>query len=201
MARRLDISRANNDESGAQNRQVARSTARAFASAAAALLVSTLVVARSDTALSAEGTGNANSFEAGTIALSDDDQGKSLFDLSDMAPGRPGEQCITVGYQGTVLPADLTMEATAQGSLADFLAVRVERGAGGAFGACGGFVPETEIFDGTLAGLAAEGWIDVLKIRNDGTEVTFRFTFDIVDEAEAVGANASASIVWEAVPS
>ncbi len=200
MARKLKPTR-NEAETGSQDRQVARSTARAFAAAAAALLISTLVVARSDAALITEGTGNANSFAAGTIALSDDDQGRSLFDLADMAPGRPKAQCITVGYQGSILPVDVSMLAEAQGELAEFLTMTVEQGTGGSFESCEGFVPKRELFAGSLADLSQEGWLHVSRVRNDGTELSFRFVFDVADEADAVGTSASASIVWEAVPS
>ncbi len=200
MARRLELSGSGPKDTGAQDRQIARSTARAFAAAAAALLVSTLVVARSDNALTSEGTGNGNSFEAGTISLADDDQGRSLFDLSDMAPGRPSTQCITVGYQGSVLPVDVGMLAEAQGELADYLTLTVEQGSGGNFDSCQGFVAASELYDGTLGGLADQGWSPVDRILNDGTELSFRFTFDIADDAKAIGASASASIIWEAVP-
>jgi len=201
MARPLDLTnRTDEENAGPQARQVARSTARAFAAAAAALLVSTLVVARSDAALTAEGTGNNNSFEAGTIALSDDDQGRSLFDLSNMAPGRPSSQCINVGYQGSILPVDITMLAESQGELSNYLNVRVELGTGGTFESCDGFQSEDELFQGTLGGLTREGSIDVARIRNDGAELSFRFIFDVADKAEAVGTTSSASIVWEAVP-
>jgi hypothetical protein len=200
MAQKLDLRGDVAGDRSAQDRQNARATARAFAAAAAALLVSTLVVARSDSALTAEGTGNSNRFEAGTIALADDDQGRQLFDLSNMAPGRPQSQCITVGYQGTILPVDISMKAEAQGELADHLQLSVEQGRGGAFGSCAGFEPDADLFEGSLAGLAASGWTPVARIRNDGTELSFRFTFDVADESDAVGASATASIVWEAVP-
>jgi hypothetical protein len=200
MARRLDLAPSRDSSVATEDRQVARSTARAFAAAVAALLVSSLVVARSDAALTAEGTSNGNSFETGTIALSDDDQGRSLFDLFDMAPGRPSTQCITVTYQGSVLPVDVSMLAEAQGDLTRYLRVRIEQGTGGNFDSCADFVAESSVFEGTLASLAVEGALEVARIRSDSTELSYRFTFDIADESDAVGASASASIIWEAVP-
>ncbi len=198
MARPLDRQRTT-PELVTHDRQVARSTARAFAAAAAALLVSTLVVARSDAALLNDGTGNATTFEAGTIALSDDDNGRSLFDLSNMSPGNPSEQCITVGYEGSILPVDVNMNVTAQGPLTNFLITRVERGTGGSFDDCSGFEADEIVFEGSLSQLA-NAELTGARVLNDGTQLTFRFVFDLADEAGAIGAAASSSIVWEALP-
>lgn len=178
-----------------------RAAARAFAAAISSLIIATLVVSQSADALDPEGTVAGNSFEAGTIALTDDDQGRSLLSLTDMAPDRPTERCINVVYEGTILPADISLAATTTGVLADFLAVDIEAGSGGGFETCDGFAPGETIYEGTVGDLAAAEPMLVAIARNVGDEISFRFRFVLLDDARAVGQSASLDFVWEAVPS
>lgn len=184
-----------------QERRLARSTARAFAAAISALLISALVVNRSATALQAEGTVAGTTFSSGTIELIDDDQGRSLFDLSDMAPGRPAQRCLDVTYQGSILPVDLTLIGEFTGPLAHYLEATIEQGTGGSFESCNSFEADETIFSGTLEDLATLGRIDLGTIINTGDKREFRVTFDLADEQDALGLEASASLVWEASPS
>ncbi|MEE9416887.1 MAG: hypothetical protein V3V01_16520 [Acidimicrobiales bacterium] len=184
-----------------QERRLARSTARAFAAAISALLISALVVNRSSTALQAEGTVAGTTFSSGTIELVDDDQGRSLFDLSDMAPGRPAQRCLEIEYQGSILPVDLTLIGEFNGPLARFLDATIEQGSGGNFDSCNNFQASEEIFHGTLEELATLGRIDLGPIINTGDQREFRITFDLADEQAALGLEASASLIWEASPS
>ena len=137
-----------------EERRTGRSTARAFAAAISALLMSTLVVNRSSEALTTDGTVTGNQITSGVIALSDDDQGRSLFDLSDMAPGQTEVHCLEVSYDGTITPVDLTMITNAEGPLAAYLDVVIEAGTGGNFEDCEGFEKTSDVFDGTLDELA-----------------------------------------------
>lgn len=181
-------------------RRVARSTARAFAAAVSALLISTLVISRSDAALEAEGTIASSTATSGTIALTDDDGGRSLFDLRDLAPGRPIEQCVEVVYEGSILPVDLRMLAEAEGALGDFLLTSVETGSGGGFDSCERFEAGTSLFDGTLAELAAAGSVDVGTLYNTGDRLTFRVRFELADTNDALGLTTTAGFVWEVTP-
>ena len=181
-------------------RRVARSTARAFAAAVSALLISTLVISRSDAALEADGTISSSTASSGTIALTDDDGGRSLFDLRDLAPGRPVEQCVEVVYEGTILPVDLRMLAEAEGALGDFLSTTVETGSGGGFENCEGFESDAALFDGTLADLAAAGEVEVGTLYNTGDRLTFRVRFELEDTNDALGLTTTAGFVWEVTP-
>jgi hypothetical protein len=164
------------------------------------LLITTLVVSSSVSALEPEGTIAGNTLEAGTITLVDDDQGRSLVNLSDMAPGRPVTECITVEYTGSVLPVDLSVAATADGPLADFLSVKAELGIGGGFGSCEDFQPELVVLSGTLGDIVAQDAVTVASFLNTGDEATFRFRFEILDDGRAVGKATAADFVWEVVP-
>ncbi|MEL6983550.1 MAG: hypothetical protein AAFO29_14080, partial [Actinomycetota bacterium] len=90
MARSLLDYREPGIETATENREnrVGRLAAAALAAAVSALVIGSLVVTFSDRALDPTGTVAAGSVTSGTIALVDDDQGRSLFDLTDMVPGR-----------------------------------------------------------------------------------------------------------------
>ncbi|MDH4171943.1 MAG: hypothetical protein OEW42_20360 [Acidimicrobiia bacterium] len=183
-----------------RDRRVARSTARAFAAAISALLIATLVVARSGSALEAEGTVAGTNFAAGTVSLVDDDRGRSLFDLSDMAPGRPVVRCIQVVYDGSILPVDLTLQAEGDGALLPYLETTIEEGTGGAFTSCDGFDPSRVVYGGTLSTLTTRSRLPIGTINNTGDGMSFRVTFDLADEQDALGKTASADFVWEVTP-
>ena len=105
MARRYDGQSASTPQAASATRRVDHSTARAFAAALSALAISSLVVTTSSNVLNSEGTIASSHIEAGTISIDDDDEGRSLIELTNMAPGRPEEQCIQVIYEGTIVPA------------------------------------------------------------------------------------------------
>ena len=184
-----------------RERRVARSTARAFAAAISALLIATLVVARSGSALEAEGTTAKTNFEAGTVSLVDDDRGRSLFDLSDMAPGRPAVECIVVTYDGSILPVDLSVRAQGDGPLLPYLHVTVEEGDGGGFRDCEGFEPTDELYEGDLEELVRRNRVGLGTLNNTGDKRSFRVEFELADEQAALGLSAEASFEWEVTPS
>lgn len=203
MARSLDnydLTKLTRSERLLDPRRLDRSAARAIAAAISSLLITTLVVSSSVSALEPEGTVAGNSFGAGTITLVDDDRGRSLVNLSDMAPGRPVTECITIEYTGSILPVDLSLGATADGSLAEFLTLDGELGTGGEFGDCDGFEPLTTVFSGTLNQLVTADSLKVTTFKNSGDKATFRFRFELLDDGRAVGAATAADFVWEVVP-
>ncbi len=180
---------------------LSRSTARAFAAAVSALLIATLVVNRSSGALTSEGTAAASALSSGTISLLDDDQGRSLFDLGSMAPGRPVVRCIEVVYDGTILPVDLAMAVEASGSLAQFLDVSIEEGTGGSFDDCATFSATRPVFSGTLDDMSTRGWLPLGRMVNTGDTRSYRLRLELQDTQAALGQTARADFVWEATPS
>ncbi|MEM9561341.1 MAG: hypothetical protein AAGA93_01905 [Actinomycetota bacterium] len=180
--------------------RVGRLAAAALAAAVSALIIGSLVVTFSDRALGPDGTVAAATVTSGTISLVDDDQGRSLFDLADMAPGRPVVHCIELVYDGTIVPVDLAMRAEASGDLTRFLDVAVESGKGGGFDDCSGFESTGQVYGGTLAELAASGWLDLGTLVNAGQRSSYRISFELQDRQEALGRAANASFVWEVTP-
>ena len=203
MARSLDdtVHDAGDDRAAAVvNSRIDRAAARAFAAAVSALIISTLVVSQSSAAIDPDGTVAGNRVAAGTVELTDDDNGRSLVNLDAMSPARPVEECIDVSYDGTILPVELTLDTQTVGDLGPYLGVVVERGSGGGFEDCDSFEPTEEVFDGTLDELEALGAMPLGSIFNTGDHIVFRFRFELADEADAVGRQSSIDFVWEAAP-
>ncbi len=198
MARPVQTQRKTPDQDSA-NRRLARATSRSFAAAFACLLVSSLVVDRSSSALERQGTEAAAAFTSGSIALSDDDEGRSLVNLQNMVPGRAHSICIEVTYEGTVLPIDLMLKADVEGDLARQLLVNIEAGQGGGYDDCSAFVGDADVFSGTLSDLARQSH-RVAVFTSDRQSRSFRFSFDLEDDASAMGRSVSADLVWEAEP-
>ena len=105
---------------------------------------------------------------AGTVALTDDDEGRTLFDLRNLAPGRPLERCILVTYEGTILPVDLVLLIDAPGGLAPFLDVSIEQGTGGGFDSCDGFEAESRPYVGSLRALHDRSRMELGDFVNQG---------------------------------
>ena len=202
MARPLttDDFESDDREADSERRWVTLATARAFAAAMSVLAIATFVVNRSATALSTDGTVNAAEVSSGTIELSDDDGGRSLFDLADMVPGRSTSECITIRYDGSILPVDLELEAQVEGDLGPYLDVEVEQGSTGAFADCERFRPERVVYTGTLDRMAAGDRIALERILNQGESRVYRFRFTLQDSNEALGRSATVGFVWEVTP-
>lgn len=187
----------------AEEASTGRTTARSLATAIALLLVSVLVVTRSRAALSTEDAGADVSLSAGSVQLTDDDAGSSLFAVDDMVPGRPERDCIVVSYEGNVLPVTIGLSTEAEGALAGLLDVQVERGTGGAFQDCTGFTPTETVYDGTLSGLAEQSrGVEATTVTDLPAAETFRFTFELtgVPDTDETDATASARFIWQADP-
>jgi hypothetical protein len=179
-----------------------RSTARALATALALLMISLLVVARSQAAFEAEPADADAAFSTGDVRLTDDDEGTTLFDIPDMVPGRPVSDCIAVTYEGAVLPADVVLAAAAEGALAPALVITVESGQGGGFQDCAGFEADETLYEGPLDRLAAGDPVLAFRAEETPAQRSFRFTFDLDPEVPVTGrATATADLEWSAEPS
>jgi hypothetical protein len=173
----------------------------------ALLLTVVLIAVRSTTAAFTSTTANAaNSWSAGTVALTDDDSGTAMFAATAMAPGDAVTRCITVSYSGSVDAAvRLYGSITGGTGLGTYLNLTVERGAGGSFADCTGFVSAESVYTGTLAGFTATHtgfangagtWSPVGGAPVD--TMTYRFTTTLQDDNAAQGLSATAAFTWEA---
>lgn len=148
-------------------------------------------------------TGNAaNSYDAGTVVLSDNDSGSSLFTMSNLKPGDTLTKCIKVDYTGS-LTSTVKLYGTTTGSLDQYLDVVVRRGsfpgAPPASNACTGFTSAATIHNGTLqafpdsyaAGLNEGSW-------TNGTSNVYEITTTMQDNNAAQGLSATQTFTWEA---
>ncbi|MDH4279483.1 MAG: hypothetical protein OEZ14_02325 [Acidimicrobiia bacterium] len=202
MARPLTIEDFRGDDGGedSERRWVTLATARAFAAAMSVLAIATFVVNRSATALTVDGAVNAAEVASGTIELNDDDNGRSLFDLADMVPGRTSTQCITIRYDGSIVPVDLALQAEVEGDLGPYLDVVIDQGTTGSFEDCERFQSEQVVFAGTLARMAARDRIGLERFLNQGESRVYRFQFTLKDSNEALGRASTVGFIWEVKP-
>ena len=180
------------------DRKAARSTGLVFACAFCALVVSVLVVQRSTAALSVKANAEVL-VGAGTLELTDDDAGRSLLDVSALVPGRPIEACIQVHYNGSVVPAAVSLVPTAAGPLAAYLDLSVEQGTGGSYDDCAGFIPEEIVAAGMLSDITGRRH-KVTTILVSPATMSFRLTVELVDDGAAQGLETTVELTWEAVP-
>lgn len=184
---------------------------RAGALVAAAVLCGTLgsgVLVWQGTAavFSASTVNGSNSWTAGSVALSDDDAGSALFAASGLVPGASGANCLAVTYSGDVATSvRLYASASADvSSVAQYLDVVIEVGAGGGFGSCGAFVASSTIYSGTLSDFTTvkDSWANGVpgwSPSGPGSRVyKVSYTLNAATPSAKQGATTTATFTWEA---
>lgn len=118
-----------------------------LAAAPLAIVLAGVMVWQGSTAAFTADTRNAgNSWSAGQVTLTDDDQGRAGFTVENLVPGDGGEQCIVV-TSGSTVPGEVRayVENLSESSgLAEHIELQVLRGTGGSFGDCTGFVEDPD---------------------------------------------------------
>ena len=133
------------------------------------LVVSALLIWQASYAAFTDTTDNSgNSWAAGTVTITDDDEGRAMFAATNLAPGSSGSEEITVTYEGTldalvkVYGAGLEVLAptgdgqslepvsTTGDTLANHIELTIDGSAGDTFGAG----PVGRLYTGTLADFA-----------------------------------------------
>lgn len=165
------------------------------------------IAVRATAAAFSDQTGSTgNQFQAGTVALSDDDSGSALFDGAGLlAPGDVEVGCIEVTYSGS-LDAEIRLYGAVTGGtgLEAYLDVTVERGTGD----CSSFGTATEVWgaaDGDLgaflaAATAYTNGVDSWTPTGGGGDdtVPYRFTITQQDDNAAQGLSSVVGFTWEA---
>jgi len=156
-------------------------------------------------------TGNGgNTYAAGTVFVSDNDAGSSMWSVSNQQPGASVTKCIRITYTGT-LDADLKLY-TGSGSngLDQYLDLTVEKGSmptGTAFPACTGFSSESTIFSDTVqnfksnktsfaTGVGAYPGAQTKWNQND--TLVYRVTVTLQNNSSAQGLSCTLGLTWEA---
>ncbi|MGI9609768.1 MAG: TasA family protein [Acidimicrobiia bacterium] len=176
---------------------------------AALLLATALVVTTSRAAFSGHTFNESNQFAAGSVSLTDNDNGAFMFNVSDMAPGTTATGCIQVTYTGSITPADVKLYIASGdlsgGSLGSYLDLVVERGTNpDGFNTCTNFATTNGVSaGGTLADFAAASTdfatgAGVWTANNTNDAEWYRFDLTLLDDPLANGESATVTFTWEA---
>lgn len=156
-------------------------------------------------------TGNAaNTYAAGTVYVSDNDAGSSMWSVSNQLPGASVTKCIRITYTGS-LDADVKLY-TSSGSngLDQYLDLTVDKGSmpsGTSFPACTSFSSESTIYSGTVqnfkstktsfaSGVGAYPGAQTKWATND--TLVYRFTVTLQNNSNAQGLSCTLGLTWEA---
>ncbi|GEM00388.1 hypothetical protein [Cellulomonas terrae] len=189
--------------------------AAALAAAPVAILAAGALVWQSSSAAFTSTTRNAgNEWSTGQVNLTDDDAGRAGFDVTNLLPGQSGERCLVVKSSSTVAGEvrAYTQNLTSSNPLlADRITFQVEKGTGGNFDSCTGFVadpgalpPATLTLLSTINKDYASGGGRWTTTGTPGETKTYRgsWNFDTtgltqqqIDSLQ--GAQVSVDLVWE----
>jgi hypothetical protein len=197
----MPISGSGSSGSGSERRQHVVAVVLALS-----LLVGAVAVRLSLAAFSDATSSDANTFSTGSVVLSDDDAGSAMFGVSNMRPADTVTQCLVVTYSGSLdANVELYGAVTAGTGLENYLDLTVERGSGGTFADCAGFVSAETVYAGTLAGFVtahsgyatgAGTWAPTGGAPDDA--MTYRFVVTLQDDNNAQALSTTASLTWEA---
>ena len=155
-------------------------------------------------------TGNTgNSFQAGSVAIEDNDNGTALLSLANAKPGDADTKCIKIKYTGS-LASTVKLFGSTSGSLPQYLTLTVTRGSGGgAYASCTGFAADPTnyigqgngvVYNGSLSAVPAD-WANGLGHGGSwatNEERTYRFVVTLQDVNAAQNLVGGASFTWEA---
>ena len=183
------------------------------AAPAALVAVGILTWGWSTAAFTAQTRSVGNSWDTGSVALSDDDQGVAGFSVTNALPGDTGERCITVTSKSSVAGVvKVYLARLGDDGLENNITMSAQTGTGGAFASCDGFVadgpagaPRTLDELSTVASSYATGMHPWSTTGNSaGESKTYRFAWEFntdgltqaqVDALQ--GKSVSADVVWE----
>jgi hypothetical protein len=154
-----------------------------------------------------------NSWDTGTVTLTDDDQGVAGFSVSRALPGSTGTRCITVTSKSSV-PGVVKVYVARLGAdgLENNIKISAEIGTGGSFSDCTGFVPDAPANPARSLkelSVAASGYSTGLlpwstSGNSNGETKNYRITwaFDTTGLSQTdidalQGKSTSADVIWE----
>ena len=172
---------------------------------------------------SATSSSSGNTFAAGTVAISDNDNAAALLSLASATPGAFDEGCITVTYSGS-LPATVKIYGagtfTSASSLAPYIDLVITRGSFGSppgFDSCTGFTADATNYTGAGAGIVYSGTLGGFNsshtsFANGLTDPTsgapeawtsaeahvFKVRVTLQNNSGAQGLNVTQAFTWEA---
>jgi predicted ribosomally synthesized peptide with SipW-like signal peptide len=166
-------------------------------------------------AFSSQTSNGANTFESGTVLLTDNDLDGAMLALSNAQPGASDTSCILVTYSGS-LSSTVRLYGSIAGTLAPYLTLTVTRGddPSPVFDDCNGFAADSTdyigagqgvIYQGALSAFPASyvaGLVDPVVGSPETWTATesrvYRFVVSVANDNNAQGQSATASFTWEA---
>jgi hypothetical protein len=181
----------------------------------ALVMVAVAVVAGTFAAFVSLASNQANSFESGTVSISDNDAGSALLSLIAAKPGDSDTGCIEVTYGGS-LDSTVHLYANVSGALAPYLTLTVTRGTDSKpfFDSCDFFSADETDYIGSGPGVVYSGALSAYPGGYDdgivdavaGAEETwttsevhsYRFVVSVNDDNAAQGLSSLVDFQWEA---
>lgn len=176
----------------------------------AVLLAGLMVWQGSNAAFSADTRNIGNSWETGSVAISDDDGGAAMFQIQNVTPMQTGSRCIRVTATPTVASTvKFYVGDLAADGLQPYVKVTIEQGTGGSFATCSGFTATRTEAAQSLASLMTDhsGWDTAIlpwSVPAGSSAQTYKFTwvFDTsaLDQTQIdalQGKAASINFEWE----
>jgi hypothetical protein len=159
-------------------------------------------------AFSATTDNTGNFFNAGTVAISDNDAGSAMYQIAAATPLVPVVKCIQVTYTGS-LDSTVSLYASAVGAIGQYVDLTIDKGTGmGVFPDCTGFTSQANVFTGTLGSFAtghtnfATGSVaapGAQAVWHQNDVLVYRFTLTLQNNAAANGlTSGNHSFTWEA---
>jgi hypothetical protein len=123
----------------------------------AVLLAGAMVWQGSNAAFSADTRNTGNSWETGSVAITDDDGGAAMFQIQNVVPMQPGNKCIAVTTTPSVASTVKFYVANlAADGLQPYIKVTVAQGTGGSFNSCTDFTADQTEGSQSLATIMAD---------------------------------------------
>jgi predicted ribosomally synthesized peptide with SipW-like signal peptide len=184
-----------------------RERAKSVVTLVSALVIGLVASGATFSAFNAQTNNAGNTFNTGTVTISDNDAAAAMFALSGMRPGNPVSKCIQVTYTGTMAAAVKLYGATTAGTgLEPYLQLTVTRGTitTATFPACGDFTADAvapTLYSGLMSAYPST---QLTAIADTNTawatnEVhAYKFTVDVADDNTAEGKSATETFTWDA---
>jgi hypothetical protein len=94
-----------------------------------------------------------STFSSGTVHITNDASGSTMFTMTGMVPGTTATKCINVTNSGDVPFHDATLAATASGALGAAINVTIDKGTGATGGSSGSCANFNQVTAGFVSGL------------------------------------------------
>ena len=171
-------------------------TFRATAVIGGVLLAILMIMTVSRAAFTAETENASNAWTAGTLTLTDNDNGDALFTVPDVAPGDFGDNCIEVEHSG--VDADIVLSGIATGGtgLQHLLDVTITRWPGGVCDSGTSY----EVYSGLLSAFSSDTSLPAWDTAFHGSTQAYKiaWSLDSATGDNAQGDTGLARFTWTA---